>query len=199
MDIKNSKFMADCSQNGKGKEAILSFQISWILRCAADPDIYQSHPILYKKCREMLFTLLNFDNSLNSNNINVLEVKVWKEWYDIDVLAKIKLSINGNQPEMHVLLVENKIYTALAPQQRDDYPKKVKDKIKNFKYSQLHQVVISCLEPNNIKYRDLQTFCEGTEWRVLNYEDLVNWNTDELTESDLFNEFWYATWDPIKE
>ena len=111
MDIKNSKFMADCSQNEKGKEAILSFQISWILRCAADPDIFQSHLILYKKCRDMLFTLLNFDNSLKSNNIDILEVKVWKEWNYIDVLAKIKLSINGNQPEMHVLLVENKIYT----------------------------------------------------------------------------------------
>ena len=199
MDIKNSKFMADCSQNERGKEAILNFQISWILRCSADPDIYQSHPILYKKCREMLFTLLNFDNSLNSNNIDVLEVKVWKEWNDIDVLAKIKLSINGNQPEMHVLLVENKIYTELKPWQKDDYPKKVSAKIKNVKHCQLHQVVISCLEPNNIKYHDLQTFCEGTEWRVLNYEDLVNWKTDELTESDLFNEFWYATWDPIKE
>ena len=37
----------------------------------------------------MLFTLLNFDNSLKSNNIDILEVKVWKEWNYIDVLAKI--------------------------------------------------------------------------------------------------------------
>lgn len=202
MDIKNSKFMADCSQNDKGKEAIMSFQISWILRCASDSDIKQRFPKLYNKTRDITFKLLGMEQSDNTN-VEISNVKVWKEWNNIDILANIKLSKNGVPEPYQVLIVENKVYTQLTEAQRDEYPNKVileyNDYGGEFIGYQLHQVIISCLEPEGQEFLNLQEMCKGTKWRVLNYSDLVDWDTEELTESDLFNEFWYARWDPISE
>lgn len=201
MEINNSKFMADCSQNDIGKEAIMNFQISWILRCAADSDIKQRFPILYKKSRDITIKLLGIEQS-DSINVEIMEVKVWKEWNKIDILANVRLSIKGKLEPYHVLLVEKKVYTKLKKEQRDEYPQKVISEYNHkegFDGYRLHQVIISCLELNNHNYSNLKKMCEGTEWRVLNYSDLVDWDNEELTESDLFNEFWYARWDPIPE
>lgn len=125
MEISNSKFMADCTKNDKGKEAIMSFEVSWILRVAADKTEQKARPILYRKCNEILFKLLGI---CESNDIIIKEIKVWKEWDNIDVLANVIITVNGKE-ERHVIVIENKIYTKMKVNQRDDYPKKNKKRI----------------------------------------------------------------------
>ncbi len=199
MTIRNSKFMADCSDNDLGKEAVLSFQISWILRNVVDRELQHEKPILYSKCRSILFTLLQ----MADDNQEILDVKVWKEWAldkhnRVDVIANVKLRNADQEESWHILLIENKVYTSLKENQISDYPRKVKEEYDSNPYFTgytLHQCISTCQEGKTLQ--DVKNLCMNTAWKVYEYYDLVDWENDPLTESDLFNEFWYSTWDRI--
>jgi len=200
MEIRNSKFLSDCSTNDIGKEAIMSFQMSWILRNTIDNDVKCNKPILYRKCREILFKLLNIPDK----DIEIKDVKVWKEWtifgqQRLDVIANILLEVSGSK-EWHILLIENKVYTDLKESQIYDYPKYVKEEYENvplYKGYTLHQCVVTCQEDD--KLQEVIDKCKNTEWSVFGFDDLVDWENDQLTESELFNEFWYSRWDTLPE
>lgn len=198
MKLNRSLLMSDCSQNDEGKEAVMSFVISWVLRMTTNKESIQKRPILNLKCRAFLFKLLGIDSCYD---YEISSVKVWKEKKNIDVWAEVIL-LRNNELEKHVIAIENKVYkTEISPNQLYEYPPKVHDYYTSkgeWQECKYHFCVISCLDEYS-KLSKLTSFCEKSEWKVFGFYDLVDLNPDKLTESDIFNEFWLSDWTPIPE
>lgn len=198
----DSKFFNDHSEGDHGKETILTYWLSWSLRLAGDNNDYcKDKPILKRHCRFMLFKLLGIEHC---NGIRVLEVKVKKEWHRIDLIAEIMIERDGCK-ERHVLMMENKAYTYMTENQRDNYPTIV---IRYYGTPQekkyiLHQVLLTCFEwsnPNDApKIKYLEEFCANCpQWRVMSIEDVTT-ESNQYTESELFNTFWLGNWNCLTE
>lgn len=196
----DSKFMSDHSEGDHGREAILDYELSWVLRMAADNDCREKQPNLYYQCRHILFKLLNIENF---DNITIDHVDVWKQWSYVDLVADIYL-IENNVKVLHVLMTEDKAYTPMSRKQRDEYPEIVKEAYDNYpRYANyrnkyiLHKVLVTCYssDPAEDGYKTYKEFVkESEDWRVLSIDELPDWNADEMTESDLFNDFWFNNW-----
>lgn len=182
--------MTDHSEGDKGKEAVMDFQVSWVLRMAADEDYSKDKPFFRLYSRYILFKLLG---KPFPNKEEIVSVRVWKEWANIDICAEVELKI-GEKIEFHVLLIENKVYTQMKPWQRDEYPKALE------KFYQAHGrgeykphiILITCTD-SDAEYEEMRKFCENTDWQVISIYDLI-FDLNKETESELFNEFWIYNW-----
>ena len=196
MKTTESKFMSDHSEGDHGLEAILDYELSWVLRMAADKECQAKKPLLYHQCRHILFKMLDMEDS---PNIIVDTVEVWKQWSYIDLVADVYLIVNGRK-ELHVILAEDKAYTLMKENQRDIYPKTVMEaydnypRYKNYRDYKLHKVLVTCFSVVDQLYKYQQEFIEGSGWRILSIEELPDWDAEEQTESDLFNDFWLNDW-----
>ena len=189
-----SKFMSDHSEGDHGLEALLDYQLSWVLRMAADSEC---KPRLKHQCRYILFNLLGIQDS---EAIEISKVKVWKQWWYIDLVADIYLVENGEK-RLHVLMLENKAYTRMYQHQRDVYPERVKEAYntypayKDYRNYDLHQVIVTCFEKEHSIFQELERFIEKDKcWSIRSVADLPDWSVEEVTESDLFNDFWFNDW-----
>ena len=196
----DSKFMSDHSEGDHGLEAILDYELSWVIRMAADNDCKNKQPNLYYQCQHILFKLLDIKDS---KNIVIDHVNVWKQWSYIDLVADIYLIENGVKT-LYVLMTEDKAYTPMSIKQRDEYPKTVREAYENYpRYAEyrgkykLRKVLVTCFssDPEEYGYKAYKEFVKDSDgWRVLSIDELPDWNADEMTESDLFNDFWFNNW-----
>lgn len=202
---KVSKFMSDCTAGSR--ENVLDFQMSWVLRTGANLNEAVERPNLYKHCRAILLRLIGFEKE-QWDSIRVTEVKVWKQWKKIDVLANVFIKIN-NKEERHVLLIEDKAYTNMSLRQRDVYPLIVKEEYDGYGIGNtpedikwrnyiLHQYVITCFDAGDDN-KDLEVFCKDTDWKVVPFVELLDKTLDTTTESDMFDDFWFTKWTLIPE
>ena len=189
-----SKFMSDHSEGDPGRETLLDYELSWVLRMASDTDC---PPRLKHQCRYILFKLLGIEDY---QDIEIEKVHVWKQWNYIDVIADIHLTKNGNKT-LHVLLIEDKAYSMMRVNQRDEYPKlaieayNTYDKYRDYRDYKLHQVLVTCFDSNEPGYDNLSKFISvDKNWSIMSVSELPDNTVDEMTESDLFNEFWLTTW-----
>ncbi len=197
--IKESRFMSDHSEGDHGLESILDYELSWVLRMAADAECKEKQPLLYHQCRHILFKLLKIRDFAN---IQVTKVNVWKQWHYVDLIADVYLCING-ECQLHVLMTENKAYTSMKEKQRDEYPNVVKNTYANPPYTKypnylLHQALITCYEEGQSEYKQLRQFIKGTSWDLFSVSDLPDGDAESATESDLFNEFWLYSWNRLE-
>lgn len=194
--IEESEFMTDSTDRtkSKGSEAVMDYVMSWCLRNVTNNEKKIKYPKLYYQCKYMLCKLLGKENNLN--NITFQAVKVWKEWENIDLFVEVELQEN-ERFEKHIIIIENKVYSTMKPNQRDEYPKKVdawKNQDEDWKNAKTHYRVITCCAPGDGGYKNLVEFCRNTDWKVFSSEEVVDWNVESYTELDLFNDFWFAHW-----
>lgn len=189
-----SKLMRDDSDGTAGREALLDYELSWVMRMAADA---KCPPKLKHQCRCILFKLLGIENC---SNIEIVKVQVWKQWRNVDLIADVFLAEN-DVVKLHVLLIENKAYTMMKENQRDQYPILIRedydtmDKYREYRDYVLHQVLVTCYDSDSPQFSNLSDFvAKGNGWTVHSIGDLPDINVDEMTESDLFNEFWLMSW-----
>lgn len=196
MEWKYSSLMIDNSNSDHGKEAILDYEISWVLRTAADKEAKENKPRLHSQCMHILCKLLGLNDV---QNIDVTEVKVWKQWERIDVFSTIKLKNSGKE-ENYALLIEDKAYTSMKEHQRDIYPKIARewcDSENEWKDCKLRLCAITISDCGTDGYNVLSDFCKQStewEWHTFSVGELPDCSADEFTESDLFNEFWLSYW-----
>lgn len=189
-------FMTDSTDSSmsKGSEAVMDYIMSWALRNVVNKDVEKKSPNLHHQCKYMLCKLLEKEHF---NDYNVDIVKVWKEWENIDLFVEVELHNKDGNNERHIIVIENKVYSTMKPNQRDEYPKKVvewKDQDDDWKDAKTHYCVVTCCTPSDSSYENLKTFCSGTDWRVLSSEEIVDWYVNTYTESKLFNDFWFRHW-----
>lgn len=191
--MKKSLFMQDCSRNNHGYEAMLDFQISWLLRLAKEDNKDRLHDV----ARSVLFKFIGkeFDP-----NVIIKRVDVWKQWEHIDLTAEIELEVN-NQTERHLVVIEDKAYTLIHDDQLKRYAYTViahyRDKER--KSYQKHFWVISFFDREEECFKSLQKQCKEckvVKWEPLSFYDVIGWKEGEFpdTGSDLFDEFWLREW-----
>ena len=181
-----SFFMMDNS-NDHGKEAMLGYQISWLMRLAARKDVENKR--LHEISR---YTLLQLLDMKNCKNIDIVEVEVSREWHYIDVLAKSKIRI-GNRIEEHIIVIENKIYTKISKEQLDKNSNRFYSHHVDFPIERTHFWLISCKEDSWEKQKQACADAKSN-WRLLWFYDVIGSKPDKPIGNDIFDEFWVNEW-----
>ena len=187
------QFMRDSSSNDGHAEPVMDYVISWCLR-RADVICKDEKPILYRHCRFMLGKLLGkkiIDDVIFSN------VKVWKQWENIDLRVEVDVEQRGEITK-HALLIENKYYTGLHDTTDTDGKKRNQLEVYKKKFDahynsqsekwQKHYALITCIEGNDSKFEQ-SGIAKDFGFNLFSFYELLE--NDIQTESDLFNEFWY--------
>ncbi len=189
-----SLFMHDDSEGDYGKEAMLDYQMSWVMRVAANKAMQEKNSLLHKRCTDILLKLIGKNGC---NNIEVISVDVWKQWQHIDVHANVIVKCNGEEKK-HLVVLEDKAYTMIHSDQLNRYEKTINEvygKDKYLKGFEKHFWVITLFDKKHACYRELASYCNeaNAKWKVISLEQLIENNSTE-TGSDLFDEFWIKPW-----
>lgn len=194
--MKDSFFMKDSSESDYGKEAMLDFQLSWLMRIAANKDYENEKPKLFAIAKDTLLRLIGIEDS---TGVEIKSVEVWKQWDYIDLVANVIISINGKD-EKHVVAFEDKAYTQLRDGQLDKCKNNVEDWYshnEDWKDAEKHYCVVSALDKP--KALAIMKECEQKGFEYFDFYDIIGYKKEEdadkfETESDLFNEFWARYW-----
>ena len=187
--MKESLFMQDSWHSNHGYESMLDFQMSWLMRLAAEKDIEK--PQLYKISKDVLLRLIEIGNE-DKQNVTIENVKVWRQWKSIDVVAEVDIKVNG-LIEQHLVVIEDKAYTMIHDDQLTRYRKTVVETYGDTR--KIHYWVITFHEEG--RYWDKLNYdCKQAEWNLLSFYEVIGWKKGKFddTESDLFNEFWLRKW-----
>ena len=197
-NVDYSLFMQDNSEGDHGKEAMLDYQMSWLMRLAAETKVENKR--LHQISKEVLLRLIGL---LETPNVDILNVDVWRQWEHIDVFAEIKVVVDG-ETQHHLVVIEDKAYTMIHDNQLTRYAETVRayysGKRKN-NYT-IHYWVITFHDEGSDYWKQLKEDCEKCDivkWNLLNMYDVIGWRKDKEndfknTESDLFDEFWLKKW-----
>lgn len=182
-------FFYDDSNTDKCEE-VMDYFISWTLRCAQSK--FAASGLLHTYAKRILSELL-FGDSLRLEDVQVKEVKTWKQSDYIDVWVHVILE-NGDK---YAIIIENKLYALLESHQLFTY-KRVGEK-----YYREHKDY----KVRYIFLRGADEFRDGdeTQCKEHGFRPILLWNlkssmqADELTGNDLFDEFWFHWWDPNRK
>ena len=188
------QFMVDETESDGHVEPIIDYVISWCLR-RADVRCKDEKPILYSHCRFMLGKLLSIKNT---DDVIFSNVKVWKQWENIDLRVEVDVEQRGKISK-YALLIENKYYTSLHDTTDADGKKRNQLEVYKKKFDaryadkpnedwKLHYALITCIERNDSKFEQY-SIAEEFGFNLFSFYELLE--NDTQTESDLFNEFWY--------
>lgn len=185
--------MQDSWRSNHGYEAMLDFQISWLLRLSAEKEV--KHKRLHKISKEVLLRLIEREGS---TDVIISKVEIWRQWASIDITAEVDLIVDG-QIERHLIVIEDKAYTLLHDNQLARYKNSIEDYYegKHKPKFDIHYWVITFYEEGNGRWNSLQNECKEKGWRLLSFYDVIGWKEDEDfsdTGSDLFDEFWLREW-----
>ena len=177
----------DNSEGDYGLEPLLDWEMSWILRSCANKNEQRLRPRLYHQCRCILNKLLGWEGEKTYMDYDVDSVQVWRQWKHIDLVAEI--TIDG---ELFVLALEDKAYTNMTEIQRNQYPRIVREHYKD-KTDNIRFVVITMFDTHEAGFTKMSDCVKGSDWvEVFSIVVLPDWEAEDYTESDLFNEFWFA-------
>lgn len=186
------KLMTDDSEKDGHAEPVMDYVFSWCFRMAQ--DVYSKQkPILWSQCKDILCRLLG-----ESSDVEILDVKVWKQEEYIDLWVEVELRKNG-KIEHHAILIENKYYSKLKQAKDTDGEFRnqlivYKKKFDSYYFGQpiawhKHYLLITCIERDEdnkfIEYSPAEEF----GYRIITFYEMLGDCTKE-TESDIYNEFW---------
>lgn len=186
-----SKFMKWGQQN----ESTIVHFVAWTLKCATKDGEIEYGKKLSKYSKDILLFLLFFgENGLkNSENYVVTDVKIWREWSHIDILAEITL----NETDKYVLCLELKNYSHTSERQLKGY-RTAFDSYYNGKEFIPKFVLLGVWE-DAIPAVDLQC-CEKYDFTALAFQDILDevflkeGDSFESSDNKLFDEFWTGYW-----
>lgn len=194
-------FMVDSTLTDGRAETIIDFMLSWCIRCADVKYKVEEYKILHHYCRNILSTLLAYKTV--SNDVQFQNIQVWKGDQHIDLWVELEMK-EKDQIAKHAILIEDKYYGGLRQCKDDDgtyknqlevYKKRFDAhyaKDKNEQWT-LHYALITCIKKNDSKF-EIYNAADDLKFKKFYIKELLdeaNNNNPILTESDIFNEFWF--------
>ncbi len=171
------------STTGDGKaEIVMDYIISYTLRSSANSDM----PELKKAARAILFKLLD----VKEEGQEIVSVKVWKQWRQIDLTIEVILRENGVEKK-YAILIEDKYYTAPHDNQLARY-KEIFDSYYSDEF-QKRYVLITAIYPGDKNFDRCYSNVARDGFTVYSLNELLP-VTQGHTESDIFNQFWLTDW-----
>ena len=194
-----SLFMNDSSEGDHGKEAMLDYQLSYLLRLA-DKNVHEIGDEISKRT---LLKLLEKEVHLDTwgdvdyELINNVSVKVWKQWQHIDLIVEVEGNF-ADGDEKHVIVIEDKAYTGIHDNQLDRYVQDVEAWYKD-KDFRIHYWVITFFDNGTDGFKAIADQCKEAngDWKCLSFEDVVDLTDKERqrgTSNDILDEFWVKNW-----
>ncbi len=193
-----SLFMCDDSEGNSGKEAMLDYQLSYLLRLAGTSETGEEFG------KRALMKLLGKKMQLDEYgfiSIDVESVKVWKQWQKIDLIAEVDASfgpILDQNREKHVIVIENKAYTGIHDNQLSRYAQDVEEWYKD-KDVQIHYWVVTFFEDGTEEVGTIAAQCQKSkgDWKCLSFTDVIDLTDEERqkgTYNEILDEFWVKKW-----
>lgn len=189
------KLMVDSTESDAPAEIMMDYVISWSLR-RADVVCKDEKPILYRYCRAMLAMLLDVELDATTT---FESVETSKQYDGIDLWVELTLNRNG-QRERHAILIEDKYYSKLRDTRDDDgeYRNQLEVYRKRFdgyydeqpEQYHRHYALITCVDREDPKFA-MYDIAPQLGYKTFSLGELLDENCNhELSESDIFNEFW---------
>lgn len=198
MEEKRSLLMQDKWGSNHGYEVMLDFQMSWLIRLAAEKNVEKKK--LHQISKEVLLRLTGL---LETPNVDIKRVDVWRQWERIDVTAEVEVVVKG-ETQHHLVVIEDKAYTMIHDDQLNRYAETVSAHYfgRRKKDYKIHYWVITFHDEGSECWKKLKIDCERckiVEWKLLNMYDVIGWRKDKADNfkdigSDLFEEFWIKEW-----
>ena len=198
MEDEKSLLMQDKWGSNHGYEVMLDFQMSWLMRLAAETNVEKKK--LHQISKEVLLRLVGL---LETPNVDIKKVDVWRQWEHIDITAEVEVTVNG-ETQHHLVVIEDKAYTMIHDDQLSRYAETVSAHYsgRRKKDYKIHYWVITFHDEGSECWKKLKNDCDEckiVKWELLNMYDVIGWSKDREndfnnTESDLFDEFWLKVW-----
>jgi len=190
-----SLFMNDDSEGNHGKETMLDYQLSYLLRLAN--TVENGHQLAARVLMKLMGGIPKIDSYGWIDNLDVKDVKVWKQWQYIDLIAEVEADC-GSGMKSHVIVIENKAYTKIHDDQLSRYSEIVEDYYKD-KDVLIHYWVISFFDNGSEEYAEIAKQCKEAKgrWKSLSFEELVDLTEEEKqigTYNEILDEFWIKKW-----
>lgn len=194
-----SMFMNDDSEGDHGKEAMLDYQLSYLLRLAS------TYETGFELGQRTIMKLIEEKYQLNQlgyiDNVDFISVKVWKQWQKIDLIAEVEVDLGSvveSNIEHHVIVVEDKAYTGIHDDQLNRYNQTVEEWYKG-KEVKIHYWVITFFDNDTKEFEAISNQCREAKgrWECISFEDVVDLTYDERisgTGNDIIDEFWIKRW-----
>ena len=195
-----SIFMCDDSEGNHGKEAMLDYQLSYLLRLANTSD--NGNELAKRTLMKLAGKTPILDSYGNVDNLYIESVKVWKQWQYIDLIAEVEADWDWiNSPfntEKHVIVIENKAYTKIHDDQLSRYSEIVEDYYKDQEV-QIHYWVITFYDRDTEEFESIATQCREAkgDWKCLSFEEFLDLTEEERnkgTYNEIIDEFWVKKW-----
>lgn len=193
MNMEKSLLMMDEWGSNHGYEAMLDFQMQWLLKLSAEKDVDDNHKRLHEISKGITRTLIGYKQ--NESNVNIEEVKVWRQWERTDLKAEIEVMAKGRK-ERHVVVIEDKAYTFLHNDQLERYADSVDKYYPDMDDSNKHFWVITIREFDDKYLEAMKAQCKNTKWKVLSFYEVIGWEKSNFEDTgiDLFDQFWLRKW-----
>lgn len=193
-----SMFMNDESEGDHGKEAMLDYQLSYLLRLA---NTYEFGSELGKR---VLMQLMEKEYKLDKygylDDVDFISVKVWKQWQKIDLIAEIEVDLGKYESciEHHVIVIENKAYTGIHDDQLSRYNQVVEDWYKD-KDVEKHYWVVTFYDNDTKEFETISNQCQEAkgQWKCISFDDVADLTDEERisgTGNEIIDEFWIKRW-----
>ena len=192
----SSIFMNDDSEGDHGKETMLDYQLSYLLRIA---NTQQSGSEFAER---VLMKLIGVDSICIASsglveNLSLKSIKVWKQWERIDLLVEIEANCDFGLKK-YVVVIENKAYTGIHDDQLSRYASIVEDYYKGQDVEILYWV-ITFFDKGSEKYQSIANQCKEAKggWNCISFDELAVLTDDELqigTYNQIIDEFWIKRW-----
>ena len=195
-------FMIDSTLTDGRAETIIDFMLSWCIRCASIEYKVEEYKIFHNYCRNILANLLGIENI--NDDIQFQNIQVWKGCQYIDLWVELEVKEN-EQITKHAILIEDKYYGPLRQCKDNDgeyknqllvYKKRFDahyDNGENKKISwKKHYALVTCIKKEDKKFA---IYDIPKSWKYNKYyiKDLLGNKNNEyqLSETEIFNEFWF--------
>lgn len=194
-----SLLMCDNSEGNHGKEAMLDYQLSYLLRIANTSE--EGNELGKRTLMKLLGKEIQLDEYGYVENIDIVSVKVWKQWQCIDLIAEVDAyfsPLSDQQEERHVIVIENKAYTGIHDDQLSRYEHDVEEWYK-YKDVQIHYWVITFFDNDTKEFNAIAAQCQESkgDWKCLSFEEVVDLTDDEQQNgmgNEIIDEFWVKKW-----
>lgn len=194
-----SLFMNDDSEGDYGKEAMLDYQLSYLLRLADKNVRGTGDEISRRTLMKLLEKEVHLDQwgDVDYELINNVTVKVWKQWKHIDLIVEVEGDFADGK-EKHVIVIEDKAYTGIHDDQLNRYTQDVEEWYKN-KDFKIHYWVITFFDNDTDGFKAIANQCKDAnrDWKCLSFGEVVDLTDKELqkgTYNEILDEFWVMKW-----
>lgn len=189
-----SLFMNDDSEGNHGKETMLDYQLSYLLRIAntCEDGSELAGRVLMRLIEESPSYIQGY-----IENLCIEEIKVWKQWQHIDLIAEVEADC-GDGMQKHVIVIENKAYTYIHDDQLSRYTEIIEDYYKDKDVS-IHYWVITFFDYGSNEYKTTADQCKEAKgrWKCLSFDEMIDLTEKERrngTYNTIIDEFWIKKW-----